>query len=73
MMPAQVASKVLTRPMSSSGPRIIVVGGGVFGVSSAFHLARLGARVILVSEGGIGEGASGRSLSWLNEIGRAHV
>lgn len=41
---------------------VIVVGGGVVGGSTAFHLARLGAgRVALLERGAIGSGASGRS------------
>ncbi len=43
-----------------------MLGGGIFGVSSAVHLARLGASVTLVTEGSFANGASRRSLSWLN-------
>jgi len=50
----------------SSAPRIAVIGGGIFGVSSALHLVRSGAKVTLVTEAGIASEASGRSLSWLN-------
>ena len=46
--------------------RVAVIGGGVIGVSSAYHLARRGATVWLVTEDGLASGASGRSLSWLN-------
>jgi glycine/D-amino acid oxidase-like deaminating enzyme len=46
--------------------RVAVIGGGVFGVSSAVHLARRGVGVTLVTEGAPASGASGRSLSWLN-------
>jgi len=46
--------------------RVAVIGGGAIGVSSAYHLARRGARVWLVTEGALASGASGRSLSWLN-------
>ena len=53
----------------SSGPRIGVVGGGVLGVSTATALARRGASVLLVSDGPLASGASGRSLSWLNSAG----
>ncbi len=52
-----------------SPPKVAVVGGGVIGVSSAYHLARSGARVWLVTEGAPASGASGRSLSWLNSAG----
>ncbi|MCJ9669725.1 MULTISPECIES: FAD-binding oxidoreductase [unclassified Neorhizobium] len=54
----------LTAP--SSAKRVAVIGGGIFGVSSAFHLARLGVHVTLVTEGALASGASGRSLAWLN-------
>lgn len=47
-------------------PHVAIVGAGIFGVSSALHLARLGGRVTLVSAGEPGDGASSRSLSWLN-------
>jgi glycine/D-amino acid oxidase-like deaminating enzyme len=46
--------------------RVAVIGGGVIGVSSAYHLARSGAKVCLVTDGPLASGASGRSLSWLN-------
>jgi glycine/D-amino acid oxidase-like deaminating enzyme len=49
--------------------RVGVIGGGVLGVSTAAHLARLGARVTLITDGALGSGASGRSLSWLNSFG----
>ena len=46
--------------------KAVVIGGGIFGVSTAVHLARSGASVTLVTEGRPANGASGRSLSWLN-------
>ena len=49
--------------------RVGVVGGGVLGVSTAAHLARAGASVVLVSDGPLTSSASGRSLSWLNSSG----
>jgi glycine/D-amino acid oxidase-like deaminating enzyme len=52
-----------------SQPRVGVIGGGVIGVSSAYHLARGGAKVYLVTEGALASGASGRSLSWINAAG----
>lgn len=51
--------------MTSPG-RVIVVGGGILGTSTAAHLAELGTAVTLVTEGPITSGASGRSLAWLN-------
>ncbi|WP_027351043.1 NAD(P)/FAD-dependent oxidoreductase [Halotalea alkalilenta] len=51
------------------GKSVIVIGGGVIGVSTAVHLARGGAEVTLVTESELASGASGRSLSWLNSAG----
>jgi D-amino-acid dehydrogenase len=41
-----------------SAPRVAVVGGGVIGVSCAYHLARRGADVVLLERDRIGAGAS---------------
>ena len=55
----------------SSKPRhVVVIGAGIFGVSSALHLARLGVDVTIVNDGAPAGGASGRSLSWLNSARR---
>jgi len=51
---------------SPDHPSVVIIGGGIFGVSTALHLVRQGSRVTLVTEGLLGSGASGRSLSWLN-------
>jgi glycine/D-amino acid oxidase-like deaminating enzyme len=39
----------------------VVVGGGVYGASMAFHLARRGTQVLLIEQGRIGGGATGHS------------
>jgi glycine/D-amino acid oxidase-like deaminating enzyme len=49
---------------------VIVIGAGIFGVSSALHLTRVGVEVTIVSDGAPAGGASGRSLSWLNSARR---
>jgi glycine/D-amino acid oxidase-like deaminating enzyme len=54
---------------SVSRARVLVVGGGVLGVSTAAQLAQRGADVVLVTESALASGASGRSLSWLNSFG----
>jgi glycine/D-amino acid oxidase-like deaminating enzyme len=58
--------------MTASSPlsRVVVVGGGIFGVSSAVHLVRLGISTTLVTDGQPAIGASGRSLAWLNSSRR---
>jgi glycine/D-amino acid oxidase-like deaminating enzyme len=52
--------------VKSPSVRVAVIGGGILGVSSALQLARLGARVSLVTDGELANEASGRSLAWLN-------
>ncbi|RWK57778.1 MAG: FAD-binding oxidoreductase [Mesorhizobium sp.] len=57
---------------ASPKPRhVVVVGAGIFGTSAALHLARLGLDVTIVNDGAPSNGASGRSLSWLNSARRA--
>lgn len=49
-----------------SSLKVVIIGGGIFGVSTAVHLARLGADTTLVNDGPVANGASSRSLAWLN-------
>lgn len=58
--------------MSSISParKAAVIGGGILGVSTAVHLLREGAAVVLLTESGLASEASGRSLSWLNSAGK---
>ncbi len=49
---------------------VAVIGAGIFGVSTAVHLARLGVPTTLLNDGPIMNGASGRSLAWLNSARR---
>jgi glycine/D-amino acid oxidase-like deaminating enzyme len=51
---------------SSPTKRVGIIGGGIFGVSTALQLAKLGAEVTLMNDGLLANGASGRSLAWLN-------
>ena len=48
---------------------VVVIGGGILGASTAAHLARGGAQVTLVTSGSLADGASGRSIAWLNSSG----
>lgn len=43
----------------------VIVGAGIFGVSTGVQLARRGVQVTIVNDGPPANGASGRSLSWL--------
>jgi len=53
-----------------SALKVVVIGGGIFGVSTAVHLARLGANTTIVNDGPVANGASSRSLAWLNSARR---
>ncbi|APO77851.1 FAD dependent oxidoreductase protein (plasmid) [Rhizobium etli 8C-3] len=44
----------------------IIIGAGIFGVSTGVQLVRRGIRVTILNDGPPANGASGRSLSWLN-------
>ncbi|NLR97935.1 FAD-binding oxidoreductase [Rhizobium sp. P38BS-XIX] len=55
---------------STRPSKVVVVGGGIFGVSTAAHLARLGVQTTLINDGPLANGASGRSLAWLNSARR---
>ena len=50
----------------STGPEVIVVGGGIIGASVAWHLVRGGARVTVVEGGEPGGLATPRSWAWIN-------
>ncbi|TGQ06606.1 FAD-binding oxidoreductase [Mesorhizobium sp. M2E.F.Ca.ET.219.01.1.1] len=50
----------------SSAKQIIVIGAGIIGASIAWHLAKAGARVTVVSESGAGGVATPNSFAWIN-------
>ncbi|MDF9277412.1 FAD-binding oxidoreductase [Arthrobacter sp. EH-1B-1] len=57
--------------MSSTAPanHVVVIGGGILGAATSMHLARGGAQVTLVTAGSLANGASSRSIAWLNSSG----
>ncbi|WP_375228113.1 NAD(P)/FAD-dependent oxidoreductase [Roseobacter sp. S98] len=49
---------------------VVVIGGGVIGVSTALFLARAGHRVVLLEKGRIAGEQSGRNWGWIRQQGR---
>lgn len=50
---------------------VVIVGGGIIGVATAYYLAKQGAGVIVLERNGIGAGASGRSGGGVRQSARA--
>ncbi|WFE74718.1 FAD-binding oxidoreductase [Roseinatronobacter sp. S2] len=55
---------------TSSPRRVGIIGGGIFGVATAWFLARAGVEIILLNDGPLANGASNRSIAWLNSANR---
>lgn len=49
---------------------VVVIGGGVIGVSAAYHLAKKGLSVALVEKGHVGGEQSSRNWGWCRQQGR---
>jgi glycine/D-amino acid oxidase-like deaminating enzyme len=49
---------------------VVVIGGGIIGVSTALELAERGVSVALVEKGGIGAEQSSRNWGWCRQTGR---
>jgi glycine/D-amino acid oxidase-like deaminating enzyme len=50
---------------------VVVVGGGILGVASAYQLVKRGLQVVLLEKSQIGGAQSGRSLGFVRQQGRA--
>lgn len=49
---------------------IVIIGGGIIGVSAAYYLARQGMKVVLCEKGLIGAEQSARNWGWVRQMGR---
>src|SRR5258707_15419386 len=50
---------------------VVVIGGGVIGVSAAYHLAKKGLSIALIEKGHVGGEQSSRNWGWGRQQGRA--
>lgn len=52
---------------------VVVIGGGVIGISAAYHLARKGQSVAVVEKGHVGGEQSSRNWGWCRQQGRVQA
>nr|WP_294525000.1 FAD-binding oxidoreductase [uncultured Rhodopila sp.] len=57
-------------PALPAATRVVVIGGGIIGVSTAFFLARKGVPVVLCEKGAIAGEQSSRNWGWCRKMGR---
>jgi glycine/D-amino acid oxidase-like deaminating enzyme len=73
--PKNLVSRIWTQPFDSphSCPEsadIVIIGGGIIGVSTAWFLAKQGINVVLCEKGHIAGEQSGRNWGWVRQQGR---
>jgi sarcosine oxidase subunit beta len=56
-------------PRGATDAEVVIIGGGIAGASTAFHLAALGRRVVLIERGDIASGASGVNAGMIDSTG----
>ena len=52
-------------PDQTTSPDVLVIGGGIVGAASAYHLTRRGASVTLLEASELAYGATGRNLGYI--------
>ncbi|MEQ8813852.1 MAG: FAD-binding oxidoreductase [Thalassobaculum sp.] len=68
-MPSSTAANAPGRALPASAD-VVVIGGGVAGVSTAYYLARAGVSVVLCEKGRIAGEQSSRNWGWVRKQGR---
>ena len=68
-MPAPLM-RIETSPELPSEADVVVIGGGIVGVSSAYYLSRRGLKVALVEKGLVGAEQSSRNWGWCRQQNR---
>ena len=64
---------VASDPKQPTQTRVVVIGGGIIGVSTAWFLARAGVPVVLCEKGEIAAEQSSRNWGWVRKMGRDPV
>jgi glycine/D-amino acid oxidase-like deaminating enzyme len=67
---APAVDRVQSDSLMPSGTRVVVIGGGIIGVCTAFFLARKGIPVVLCEKGEIAGEQSSRNWGWCRKMGR---
>jgi glycine/D-amino acid oxidase-like deaminating enzyme len=67
---APAVDRVLSDTVVPLGTRVVVIGGGIIGVCTAFFLARKGIPVVLCEKGEIAAEQSSRNWGWCRKMGR---
>ncbi len=63
-------TQVASDPAPPAQTRVVIVGGGIIGVCTAFFLARKGVPVVLCEKGEIAAEQSSRNWGWCRKMGR---
>ena len=74
-LPADLVSRTWTRGLAPPtavppGADVVIIGGGIIGISTAWFLARQGIDVVVCEKGLVAGEQSGRNWGWVRQQGR---
>src|ERR1700733_5060578 len=67
---APPVDRVQSDPAMPTATRVVVIGGGIIGICTAFFLARKGIQVVVCEKGEIAGEQSSRNWGWCRKMGR---
>ena len=59
--------------MATSGSDVVIIGGGIVGISTAYYLAKAGIRSVIVERDAVGSHASGFAYGGLSPLAGAGI